>query len=79
MLDQAETIFSDLVDEVTHIMMETDGTDHAAPKYLLPWLEEDAENAIKALHLDSETEERYLQKINNLLGRYSDNPPVEIW
>lgn len=74
-LKQADSIFQDFTDEVTHIMMDVNKPEHAASKYLLPWLEEDAENEIKALHLNPEDERIYLQRINNLLGEYSDNPP----
>lgn len=59
--------------------MDTDGTQYAAPQYWLPWLEEDAENSIKALQLDAEDEAIYLQRINNLQGRYSNNSPVDIY
>lgn len=76
-IKQANTIFQDLADEVTHIMLDINNPEHASPKYLLPWLEEDAENAIKALELSPEDERIYLQRVNNLLGEYSDNPPYK--
>ena len=73
---QAEQILSELIDEVSHIMMTTDNTEHAAAKFLLPWFEEDAENQIKRLKLGQEVEQQYLQRINNFMGSYSDNPPL---
>ncbi|MFW6019677.1 MAG: hypothetical protein ACOCPM_03775 [Bacteroidales bacterium] len=76
-IKQADTIFQNLADEVTHIMLEINNPEHASPKYLLPWLEEDAEHAIKRLGLNPEDERIYLQRINNLLGEYSDNPPLK--
>ncbi|MFO8054393.1 MAG: hypothetical protein R6U19_04425 [Bacteroidales bacterium] len=78
-LEKAENVIYGLTDEVIHILTEVDNTDYAAPRYMLPWLEEDAESDIRNLGLQAETEARYLQKINNLLGRYSDNQPLEIY
>lgn len=74
-IKQADKIINRLIDEVSHILLATDMENYAAARFLLPWLEEDAENAIKSLSLNAEDEVIYLQKINNYLGKYSDNPP----
>ncbi len=75
--EKAEKILGDFIEEVLHIIMDTHGQDFSAPRCVLPWLEEDAENAIKALRLPAGEEQLYIQKINNFMGKYSENPPVE--
>lgn len=76
-IKRANKIINRLIDEVSHIFLETETEKYAAAKFLLPWLEEDAENAIKSLELKAEDEMIYLQKINNYMGKYSDNPPYK--
>lgn len=77
-IQKAEKLLEELTDEVIHILMETDTTCYNSPKCMIPWLEEDAEHHIMSLCMDPETEARYLQKVNNLLGRYSENQPMDI-
>lgn len=75
--DNAEKILSEFIEEVLHIIMDTRGNDFSAVRCVLPWLEEDAENSIKALRLPADDERLYIHKINNFMGKYSDSPPVE--
>ncbi len=77
-IQKAEKLIEELADEVIHILMETDTKCYNSPKCMIPWLEEDTEHHIMSLKMDPETETRYLQKVNNLLGRYSENQPMDI-
>ncbi len=74
-LKKARKILRNLKEEVLHIITETETNEYCSNRLALPWLEEDAEYAIRKLGLPSEKETFYLKKVYRVLGEYSEEIP----
>ncbi|MDZ7744087.1 MAG: hypothetical protein U5Q03_20730 [Bacteroidota bacterium] len=74
-LSKARRILRNLKEEVLYIITETETNEYCSNRLALPWLEEDAEYAIKKLELPPEKEKFYLKKVYRILGEYSEEVP----
>lgn len=72
---EANAILQKLKKEVLHIIGETEIHEYCSNRLVLPWLEEDAEYAIKKLHLPTDKEKYYLRKLYRIFGEYSEEIP----
>ncbi|MCF8304069.1 MAG: hypothetical protein K9I94_12395 [Bacteroidales bacterium] len=72
---QAYEIIEEVKEELFHILWNTDHEEFCSSKFLLPWLEEQAEEEIKSLGLPKEKENYYIEELGNALGDYAEDQP----
>lgn len=72
----ARKVLANLKEEVLYILLDTETYQYCSNRMVLPWLEEDAEYAIKKIKLKSKDEQFYIRKIHNILGVYSEDIPM---
>ncbi len=72
---KAEKILYELKEELFHIITDTKVNEYCSNRLLLPWLEEDMEYSIKKLKLNKKDENKYIRKIHNIFGVYSEDIP----
>jgi len=73
---KAKTILSRLKTELLDILINKEKQDYCSDQMMLPWMEEDAEYSIRKLQLKKVDEKRYIRKIHNIFGVYSEEMPL---
>ena len=58
--------------QVIDILWNDSRHEYTNEHLLIPWIQEEAEYAIKKLHLPAEQEEFFIQKINHIIGEYTE-------
>ncbi|MFO8235202.1 MAG: hypothetical protein R6U04_07355 [Bacteroidales bacterium] len=67
---QAWQILDELKSRIIKVLWEDDKYKYNTEHFILPWLQEDAEYAIKKLPLNEKDEEYYLYKVEQIMGEY---------
>lgn len=75
-IKQADIILNELKQQLLEIIIETGPHEYCSNKFMLPWLEEDTEYAIKKLKLNPKDQKGYIRKIHNTFGVYSEDLPL---
>ncbi len=69
---RARTILREAREEILSILWETDPQEYCNDKFLLVWLEEDYEYALRSLGLGRRSESTYLGRLHRIFGQYSE-------
>lgn len=67
---QAESILENLKLRMAHILWDDNRNNYNNEHYIIPWIQEEAEYAIKNLHLSKNEEKYYLIKLERIMGEY---------
>ena len=70
--DRAEKILSNLKETLLQILWDENGFDYCGARFLMPWLQEEAEYEIKNLKFKSPEEKIYIRKIDRIIGEYAE-------
>ena len=69
---QAWHIVERLKSQVIEILWNDDRQGYNNDHLLIPWIQEDAEYAIKRLHLPADKESYFIRKIEQVIGEYME-------
>ena len=72
-LQQAREILDRLKFRVINILWNDSQLKHNSAYILFPWLQEEAEYAIKDLKLSQEDEQYFISKIKQIIGEYMED------
>ncbi|MEA3478361.1 MAG: hypothetical protein U9R60_09300 [Bacteroidota bacterium] len=75
-IQRADHIIDTLKDELMFILWDTSPNEYGSFRSLFPWVEEETEYLIKALGLKKDDEERYIEKVHQVMGEYSELIPL---
>jgi len=67
---QAKNILESLKLRMAQILWNDDFFSYNNEHFIIPWIQEDAEYAIKNLHLNKNEEKYYLMKVEQIMGEY---------
>lgn len=70
---RARDILEELKDALSQIIWDDSMEEYNSSRYLIPWMQEDAEYAIKKLNLDKKEEEQFLKLAQRMTGEYTDD------
>ena len=73
---RARETIENLKKELLHIITDTEFHEYCSNRMIIPWLEEESEYAIRKLQLKKEDEKRFLVRLRNTVGVYSENIPL---
>jgi hypothetical protein len=68
----AQTVVDKLKENILEIFWNEDPFEYCSSRSMLPWIQEEAEYAIKRLHLKKKDQSYYLEKISNMMGEYCE-------
>lgn len=71
-ITSAQKVVESLKENVMEIFWEEDPFEFCSSRSILPLIQEEAEYSIKELHLKEPDQERYLQKVEQVLGEYCE-------
>ena len=74
-IEEATRIIEAIKKQLLSIFWETELNEYNAERNFLSWLEEDAEYSIKDLKLKKADEEKFIRKIHQVFGEYSEVIP----
>jgi hypothetical protein len=74
-LKVADKILEDLKSEVVEVLWNSNVGDFYCEKFLFPFFQEEAEYSIKKLNLSEKQEYFYLERVDRIMGEYSENIP----
>ena len=69
---EAWRVLSDLKTKVIHILWNDIYHRYNNDHLLIPWMQEEAEYAIRKMDLPGERKEFFIQKIGHVIGEYSE-------
>jgi hypothetical protein len=67
---QAQSILENLKLRIAHVLWNDNKFSYNNEHFIIPWIQEEAEYAIKNLHLPKNEEKYYLIKLEQILGEY---------
>ena len=71
-ITSAQQVVESLKENVMEIFWEEDPFEFCSSRSILPLIQEEAEYSIKKLHLKEPDQNRYLQKVEQVLGEYCE-------
>ncbi|MCB2195579.1 MAG: hypothetical protein KQH79_06950 [Bacteroidetes bacterium] len=71
-ITSAQQVVESLKENVMEIFWEEDPFEFCSSRSILPLIQEEAEYSIKRLHLKEPDQNRYLQKVEQVLGEYCE-------
>lgn len=72
-IKEAQKILDSLKESLTDILWEDPKEMYNSSRCLIPWMQEDAEYAIKKLSLNKENETHCLKLVQRIVGEYTDD------
>ena len=72
-LAEAQMILEMLKESLVEILWDDEKDQYNGSRHLIPWMQEDAEYAIKNIKLNEEDEIHYLKLIQRVVGEYTND------